>query len=382
MDKSFEIKSEESELSASELQRYSRHIVIPEIGIEGQQKLKSAKVLLIGAGGLGSPAGMYLAAAGVGTIGIVEYDEVSYSNLQRQILFNTEDVGNSKAQIAKQRLNSLNPEIEIVLHETKLTKDNALGLIGNYDIVVDGSDNFATRYLVNDACVMSGKPFVSGSVLRFEGQVSFFDSTDGPCYRCLFPKPPAESPSCSDAGVLGVLPGIIGSLQANEVIKFIIGKGDLLIGRLLKLDALKMKFTELHFEKDLNCPECSENPLITELSNNDETFITKENQTCEITVEELKQKFDRKENFILLDVREPYEKEIADIGGVNIPFNSLSDKLDEFNKNNEFVVYCHVGARSYYAVEFMKDNGFKNVKNLIGGIDEWAVKIDSIVRKY
>lgn len=379
------------DLSADEFLRYERHLVLPEIGIEGQKKLKAAKVLLIGAGGLGSPAGMYLAAAGVGKIGIVEYDDVSFSNLQRQILFVTDDVGNSKVMLAKFRLNELNPEIEVLAHDVKLSKENALEIIKDYDIVVDGSDNFATRYLVNDACVMLNKPFVSGSVLKFEGQLSFFDSSDGPCYRCLFPMPPQGNLSCSDAGVLGVLPGIIGSLQANEVIKFIIGKGELLKGRLLKFDSMKTKFSVIHFEKNPDCPVCSDNPLITELqefnencnSQNKSNNNMNDNSNWEISVEELKQKIDNNENFLLLDVREYFESDIATLGGTIIPLKELPDRHKEMNVNEEIIVYCRSGNRSHTAVEFLRDRaGFKKMKNLVGGVLAWSDRIDNKMKKY
>jgi molybdopterin/thiamine biosynthesis adenylyltransferase/rhodanese-related sulfurtransferase len=386
--------STDKELTPSEIERYSRHIAIPEIGIEGQTKLKAAKALIIGAGGLGSPLGLYLAAAGVGKIGIVDFDNVSYSNLQRQILYTGNDVGMPKAETAKEKLKAINPNIDIEIYDEKLTSDNALQIIKDYDIVADGSDNFATRYLVNDACVLLKKPVVYGSILRFEGQVSVFDSSIGPCYRCLFPEPPnqGEVPSCEEGGVLGVLPGIIGSIQANEVIKYFLGKGELLIGRLLMLDALAMRFRELKFEKNPDCPVCGDTPLITELidyekfCSNKSKINMKEHSEWEITIEELKEKIDKGEKFTLLDIREPYEASIASIaGGVLIPINSLPYKLEEIpaGKDDEIILYCHSGRRSFYAMEFLRDRaGFINVKNLIGGITEWATKIDPTMKKY
>jgi sulfur-carrier protein adenylyltransferase/sulfurtransferase len=388
--------STSNELTPREIERYSRHLVIPEVGMEGQQKLKSASVLLIGAGGLGSPMGMYLAAAGVGKIGIVDFDTVSYSNLQRQIIYSTNDVGHPKGELAKERLHSINPNVEVIVYDTKLTKDNALEIIKDYDVIADGSDNFATRYLVNDACVLLRKPFASASILRFEGQVSFFNPAMGPCYRCLYPEPPnqGDAPSCEEGGVLGVLPGIIGSIQANEVIKYIIGKGELLNSRLLLLDALKMKFREIKFEKNPACPACGENPLITELINYEEFCNNNLNNNktnmadysnSEITVEEHKKRTDAGEKVFLLDVREQFETEIASIGGYLIPMSELRDRLNELpeNKDEEIIVYCRTGNRSHHAMVFLREEaGYTNVKNLLGGIHAWHDKIDSNIRKY
>jgi molybdopterin/thiamine biosynthesis adenylyltransferase/rhodanese-related sulfurtransferase len=393
MPKAKEKISTVNELTPREIERYSRHLVIPEVGMEGQQKLKSARVLLIGAGGLGSPMSMYLAAAGLGKIGIVDFDTVSYSNLQRQIIYSTNDVGHPKGGLVKERLLSINPNIEIKVYDTKLTKDNALDIIKNYDIVADGSDNFATRYLVNDACVLLNKPFVYGSILRFEGQVSFFDSVNGPCYRCLYPVPPnaGDVPSCEEGGVLGVLPGIIGSIQANEVIKYIIGKGESLNGRLLLLDALKMKFREIKFEKDPACPSCGKNPVITELIDYEEFCNNINNKTnmtdsnTEISVEEYKRRIDSGDLPYLLDVREQYESDIASIGGHLIPMSELRDRMDELpeNKNAEIIVYCRTGNRSHHAMMYLKEEGgYTNVKNLLGGIHAWHDRIDSSVTKY
>jgi adenylyltransferase/sulfurtransferase len=383
-------------LSDGEIERYNRNLIIPEVGVEGQEKLKAAKVLIVGAGGLGSPIGMYLAAAGVGKIGIVDFDRVNLSNLQRQVVFSTDDVGKAKAKITAQRLKELNTEIEVDIYNLKLSSNNALEIIREYDFVADGSDNFATRYLVNDACVLLGKPDVYGSILRFEGQVTVFDSKRGPCYRCLYPEPPAPGsiPSCEEAGVLGVLPGIIGSIQANEVIKYIIGKGDLLVGRLMMFDALKMKFKEITFEKDKNCPVCGDNPTITKLLDYEglcgavdaaeRTGNEVNNQSkLEISVDELKHKLDKNENIYLLDVREPFESRIASIGGQLIPLGQLPERLDELNKDDEIVIYCHTGVRSLYAAKFLKDKaGFNNALSLHGGINAWSEKIDSSIKKY
>lgn len=404
MQKTADEISVSGELTPKEIERYSRHLVIPEVGIEGQEKLKNANVLMIGAGGLGSPIGMYLAAAGIGTIGIVDFDTVSYSNLQRQVMYSTNDVGHSKAELTKARLNEINPNIKIITYETKLTKENALELIKDFDIIADGSDNFATRYLVNDACVLLGKPFVYGSILRFEGQVSFFNPKTGPCYRCLYPEPPiaGDVPSCEEGGVLGVLPGIIGSIQAAEVIKYIIGKGELLKGRLLMFDALKMKFREIGFFKNTDCPACGENPLITELidyeefcsnkgnvrSNNPENntkYKMSANPKWEITVTDYKAKIDSGEEPFLLDVREPFEAKIASIGGHLIPLSELRDRMSELpeDKNAELIIYCRTGNRSHHAMIYLREEGgYTNVKNLLGGIHAWHDKIDPEVKKY
>jgi adenylyltransferase/sulfurtransferase len=385
-------------LSDSELRRYARHLVIPEIGEEGQKKLKASSVLITGAGGLGSPLGMYLAAAGIGKIGIADFDTVSYSNLQRQVLFSEGDVGQSKAEIAKERLLEINPGIEVKSYNIKLTSDNAIDIINEHDIIADGSDNFSAKYLLNDACVLVGKPLVYGSVLRFEGQVSVFNTKQGPCYRCLYPEPPVNVPSCEEAGVFGVLPGIIGSIQANEVIKIIIGIGELLTGRLLTLDALEMKFKELIFDKNPDCPVCGKIPVIKNIKKENYDFeICKSENTktelmndkrfqrneWEITVGELKKKIDGKEKFFLVDVREPFETRISSIGGELIPINDLPNRIGELNKEMEIIVYCRTGHRSHYAVEFLKNQaGFKKVKNLLGGINDWADKIDNSLPKY
>jgi adenylyltransferase/sulfurtransferase len=383
-----------ADLSDSELRRYTRHLVIPEVGVKGQTKLKIASVLIVGAGGLGSPLGMYLAAAGIGKIGIVDFDNVSYSNLQRQVLFAEGDVGRSKAEIAKERLLEINPGIEVISYDVKLEADNAFDIIKEYDVIADGSDNFSAKYLLNDACVLLGKPFVYGSVLRFEGQASVFYTKDGPCYRCLYPEPPENVSSCEEAGVLGVLPGIIGSIQANEVIKLIIGKGELLTGRLLMLNALEMKFKELKYNKNPDCPVCGKNPVIKILKKDNYDFENCKNENhiqhnlvqhneWEITVEELKIKIDNSEKFFLVDVREQFETRISSIGGELIPINDLPGRIDELNKEEEIIVYCRTGHRSHYAVQYLRDNaGFTKVKNLLGGINDWADKIDNSLPKY
>lgn len=389
---------ENTSLSDNEMERYSRHLVIPEVGKAGQLKLKKAKVLVLGAGGLGSPISIYLAAAGVGRIGIMDFDVLSYSNLQRQILYSTNDVGHLKTELAKTRLLEVNPNVEITLHNEKLTSANALEILKDYDIIADGTDNFATRYLVNDACVLLGKPFVYGSILRFEGQVTFFDPKNGPCYRCLYSEPPAagDTPNCADGGVLGVLPGIIGAMQANEVIKFILGKGELLTGRLLLLDALSMKTREVKFKKDPACPVCGENPEITELidyeefcnnnfNGNNKNGDMTEHHDWEITVEEYKKRLDSGEEIYLLDIREPHESKIASIGGVLIPMSELPERMSELpeDKNTEIIVYCRTGNRSHHVTLYLKENaGYKNVKNLIGGIYAWHDRIDPAVSKY
>ncbi len=381
-----------NELTPEEIQRYSRHMVLSEVGEEGQKKLKAAKVLIVGAGGLGSPIGLYLAAAGVGTIGVVDFDIVSYSNLQRQVLFSEGDVGSSKAEIAKERLIEINPGIEVIRYNDKLTYQNAIEIISGYDVVADGSDNFSAKYLINDACVLLGKPLVYGSVLKFEGQASVFYTKKGPCYRCLYPEPPEDVPSCEEAGVLGVLPGIIGSIQANEVIKLIIGKGNPLTGRLLMLNSLDMKFREIRFEKNPDCPVCGVNPSIKNLTAENYNFESCNSEPeeinhviydADITVEELKKKIDNNEKFSLIDVREPFETRISTIGGELIPINDLPYRLNELNKDEEIIVYCRSGHRSHHAVQYLREQaGFKKARNLLGGINLWADKIDNSLTKY
>jgi adenylyltransferase/sulfurtransferase len=379
------------ELSGEEIRRYGRHLIMPEVGMDGQKKLKAASVLLIGAGGLGSPLGLYLAAAGVGRIGIVDFDVVDYSNLQRQVLHSTKDVGRPKLASARERLEGINPFVKIETHEMHLNSENALDLFSRYDIIVDGTDNFPTRYLVNDACVLTGKPNVYGSIFRFEGQVSVFATNDGPCYRCLYPEPPPPGlvPSCAEGGVLGILPGIIGTIQANETVKLIIGKGEPLIGRLLLFDALKTKFRELKLRKNPDCPVCGQHRTITSLIDY-EAFcgvqagwdsFTREEQ-YEITVGELKRRLDNKDDLFILDVREPQEYQICNLNGYLIPLRELPKRINELDTAKEIIVHCKVGGRSRQAVEFMKQSGFRKVKNLVGGIDEWAEIIDPAMPRY
>lgn len=384
------ISTKNIHLSNEEILRYSRHLIMPEVGMEGQKKLKASKVLMIGAGGLGSPLGMYLAAAGIGKLGIVDFDVVDETNLQRQLLHSTNDVGRSKLESAKEKINQLNPNVKVETYETMLNSENALDILKNYDIIVDGTDNFPTRYLVNDACVLLGKPYVYGSIFRFEGQVTVFDAENGPCYRCLYPTPPPPGlvPSCAEGGVIGVLPGIIGSLQALETIKLITGIGDSLIGRLILFDALKFKTRELKLRKNPECPVCGENPTLHELIDYQQFCgITSEDENGEIadqiSVYDLKNKLDINDDIFLLDVREPHEYEINNINnGYLIPVNDLPERINELDSSREIVVYCKTGRRSANAVNFLKKAGFRKVKNLVGGITAWAEKIDKNVPKY
>ena len=377
-------------LSAEEIQRYSRHLIMPEVGMDGQLKLKQAKVLLIGTGGLGAPLSLYLAAAGVGKLGLVDFDVVDFSNLQRQVTFTTKDVGRRKVEAASERLRDMNPDIEIVVHETKLTSENALELFKDYDIVADGTDNFPTRYLVNDACVLTGKPNVYGSIFRFEGQVSVFGHEDGPCYRCLYsePPPPGLVPSCAEGGVLGVLPGIVGAMQANEVIKLIIGKGEPLKGRLLLFDALGMKFRELKLRKNPDCPLCGDHRTVTKLIDYNEFCGIRGEEAGdtvsvpEISVTELKQRLDNGDDLFILDVREPHEYQICHLEGHLIPLNDLPARVSELDSAKEIVVHCRSGQRSAKAVQFLQQAGFKKVANLAGGILAWSDQVDPSVPKY
>jgi len=377
-------------LTKDEVLRYSRHLIMPEVGMEGQEKLKAASILLIGAGGLGSPLGMYLAAAGVGRIGLVDFDVVDFTNLQRQVIHGTKDVGRPKLQSAMERLADINPEVKLEGHETRLTSENAMDILRDYDIVIDGTDNFPTRYLVNDACVLLGKPNVYGSIFRFEGQASVFDATRGPCYRCLYhqPPPPGMVPSCAEGGVLGILPGIIGLIQATEAIKLIIGKGTPLIGRLLRFDALEMKFQELKLRKDPNCPICGENPTITELIDYNEFCGIRpapeiEGDTAvEITPEELKERLER-DDVVLVDVREPHEWDICHIEGAKlIPLSEFTRRINELDSASEIVLYCHHGQRSMRALRFLEKAGFRKLWNLKGGIDAWALSVDPDMPRY
>ncbi len=373
-------------MTKDEQLRYSRHMIMPEVGPEGQGRLNAAKVLCIGAGGLGSPAALYLAAAGIGTVGLVDFDEVDLSNLQRQILHGTKDVGRKKLDSARERLRDVNPSIEIETHECRFTSDNALEIVSRYDVVVDGSDNFPTRYLSNDVCVFAKKPNVYGSVYRFDGQSTVFaPHLGGPCYRCLFPEPPPPGsvPNCAQAGVLGVLPGIIGTIQASETIKLILGVGEPLIGRLLYFDALKMKFREFNLRRDPQCPVCGDSPSITKPIDYEQFCGISTSVIPTVSVRELKQKLDARENFQLVDVREPFEHEIASIDGARlIPLGELPDRLDELNRETLTIVHCHSGQRSAQAVRLMREAGFANVFNLEGGIAKWSDEIDSDVPQY
>ena len=376
-------------LSHAEVLRYSRHLLLPEVGVEGQRKLKAARVLTIGAGGLGSPLSLYLAAAGVGTIGIVDFDVVDLTNLQRQIVHGTATLGHPKLESAKARLTDLNPNVNVIGHEARLTSENALEIIKDYDIVVDGTDNFPTRYLVNDACVLLDKPNVYGSIFRFEGQASIFYAKEGPCYRCLYsePPPPGLVPSCAEGGVLGVLPGIIGSIQALETIKWIIGAGDSLVGRLVLFDALKLRFRELKLRKDPSCPICGPNPTIRELIDY-QAFCgigaEPEYTGVEISVEAFQREREQKgDELVLVDVREPHEWEIAHIDGAHlIPLSQLPDRLNELDGHAEIVTQCHHGARSMKALEILRGAGFSKVRNLAGGIDAWAERVEPGMARY
>jgi len=384
-----------NDLSRDELRRYSRHLTLPEVGLAGQRKLKQAKVLVVGAGGLGAPLGLYLAAAGVGTIGIVDHDVVEESNLQRQVIHSTAGIGTSKARSAADRIGELNPGVAVVVHEARLTSENALDILRGYDVVVDGTDNFPTRYLVNDACVLLGKPNIYGSVYRFEGQASVFGAAAGPCYRCLFPEPPPPGavPSCAEGGVLGVLPGIVGLIQATETLKRIVGIGESLVGRLLVFDALEMRFRELKLRKDPACPVCGADPSVTSLIDY-ELFCGAKPQQAErngavaasqadITPIELKAKLDRGERFELVDVREEFELDIGKLPFTKwIPLVELADRVGELDKNTETIVYCHSGGRSGQAVRFLRGEGFANARNLLGGISRWSDEVDPSIEKY
>jgi sulfur-carrier protein adenylyltransferase/sulfurtransferase len=379
------------ELNSDEIKRYSRHLILPEVGIGGQKRIKAASVLCIGAGGLGSPIAMYLAAAGIGKIGIVDFDVVDYSNLQRQILHTDADVGRPKAQSAKESIHGLNPNCEVVIHNTRISSENALDLIRPYDIVVDGTDNFPTRYLTNDACVLLKKPNVYGSIFRFEGQASVFaPHLGGPCYRCLYPEPPppGEVPSCAEGGVLGVLPGIIGCIQATEILKLALGKGNLLVGRLLLFNALEMKFRELKLRRDPQCPVCGENPTVKELIDY-EMFCgiqppQPNGSPNEVTVQEMKRALDNPSLGIkIVDVREEFEYEIARIAGVPLlPMSQIQRRFTELDPNSQYYLLCKVGARSRDVVGFLHEQGFKYVKNVKGGMDAWSAEIDPTVPRY
>jgi sulfur-carrier protein adenylyltransferase/sulfurtransferase len=386
----FEVKPEVATLTNDEILRYSRHLIMPEVGMVGQQKLKAARVLCIGAGGLGSPLALYLAAAGVGTLGIVDFDVVDFTNLQRQIIHSTADVGRKKLDSAAEKLKAINPFINLKTFETRLTSENALELFRDFDIVADGTDNFPTRYLVNDACVLTGKPNVYGSIFRFEGQASVFATEEGPCYRCLYPEPPPPGlvPSCAEGGVLGILPGLVGVMQATEVIKLILGAGEPLIGRLLLIDALGMKFRELKLRKNPECPACGKHPTITKLIDYNEFCGIRgeekpvETGIPEMQVEELKRRLDAGDDLFVLDVREPHEYQICNIGGHLIPLGDLPKRVNELDSSREIVAHCRSGVRSAKAVGFLQQAGFKKVHNLAGGILAWADRVDPKMPKY
>src|SRR5215467_11323490 len=378
-------------LSKEEILRYSRHLIMPEVGMEGQQKLKAARVLCIGTGGLGSPLALYLAAAGVGTLGLVDFDVVDFTNLQRQVIHFSSDVGRPKLESAKEKIAAINPYINVKTFETKLTSENALQIFQDFDIIVDGTDNFPTRFLVNDACVFTGKPNVYGSIFRFEGQASVFATKEGPCYRCLYPEPPPPGlvPSCAEGGVLGILPGLVGLIQATEAIKLILGKGEPLIGRLLLVDALGMRFRELKLRKNPECVVCGKHPTVTKLIDYEEFCgLRGQEQPVattgipEISVEELKRRLDAKDDLFILDVREPHEYQICNLNGYLIPLNDLPKRVHELDQTKELVVHCRSGARSARAVQFLQQAGFTKAKNLKGGILAWADRIDPRVPKY
>jgi sulfur-carrier protein adenylyltransferase/sulfurtransferase len=373
--------------SSSEFARYSRHIIMPEVGLEGQRKLKSSSVLIVGAGGLGTPSAIYLAAAGVGRVGIVDFDTIERSNLHRQILYSEADIGKSKAEVARERLLQVNPNISVELHRVRLDSSNALEIMKDYDIILDGTDNFPTRYLVNDACVLLGKPNVYASIFRFEGQASVFYAKQGPCYRCLYsePPPPGLVPSCAEGGVLGVLPGIMGSIQAAESIGLILGRGKPLIGRLLLFNALDMKFEELKLKKDPKCLICGPHPKIKELIDYDAFCGVAEELTpdLEVSPSQLKSWIDKENDAVILDVREPWEYEICHLEGSKlIPLGKLPERVNELSTAGEIIVYCHVGGRSAQAVRFLQGLGFKKAKNLKGGIKAWAEEVDPTMQTY
>lgn len=382
--------SNEGALNNEEILRYSRHLIMPEVGMAGQQKLKAARVLCIGTGGLGSPLVLYLAAAGVGTIGLVDYDVVDYTNLQRQIIHHTDDVGRRKIDSAAEKVFAINPFVNIVRFETMLASANALEILKNFDIIADGTDNFATRYLVNDACVLSGKPNVYASIFRFEGQATIFATESGPCYRCLYPEPPPPGlvPSCAEGGVLGVLPGMLGVIQATEVIKLILGAGEPLIGRLLLVDALATRFRELKVRKDPDCPVCGANPTVRELIDYNQFCGIRGEEVStviavpEIQPEEFKRRLDTGDDIFVLDVREPHEYEICNLSGYLIPVGDLPRRVHELDSSKDIVVHCRSGVRSAKAVEFLRQAGFKNVTNLAGGILRWSDTVDPSVPKY
>ena len=378
-------------LNNEEILRYSRHLIMPEVGMAGQEKLKAASVLLIGAGGLGSPLALYLSAAGVGRLGLVDFDVVDATNLHRQVIHSTKSVGMLKVESAKARINEINPNVVVETYKEPVTRDNILKILANYDLVIDGTDNFPTRYLVNDAAVMLNKPNIYGSIFRFDGQVTVFKPKDGPCYRCLYPEPPPPGmvPSCAEGGVLGILPGTVGLIQATEAVKLIIGVGKPLIGRLLLYNALDMSFRELKIRRDPNCPMCSDKASIKELIDYEQFCgVGRGNEEAapaagaEIDVQTLKEWRDQKKKFVLLDVREPNEYEIANLGGKLIPLGQLPESISQLDSADEIVVHCKMGGRSARAQAVLNKFGFKKVYNLAGGIDAWSVEIDPSLPRY
>ena len=384
-------------LSQDEMKRYSRHLMMPEVGLKGQERLKAASVLIIGTGGLGSPSSLYLAAAGVGRIGLVDFDKVDYSNLQRQVLYSTSDVGKPKIQVAKERLQATNPEIKIETYETRLSSENAMELFRNYDIIIDGTDNFPTRYLTNDACVLLGKPNVYGSIFRFEGQASVFDAKRGPCYRCLYPEPPPPGlvPSCAEGGVLGVLPGLVGVIQATEAIKLILGESDVLIGRLLLVNALKMQFREVKLRKNEECPLCGKHRTIHHLidynqfcgvvpENQQQAPIQEETDSLEISVKELDRIIKSGKKVRIIDVREQHEWEICHLNQAELmPLSEFQNHISKLKKDEEIVIHCRSGGRSMQALQILRDQlGFTKVKSVAGGITAWAQEIDPNMPTY
>jgi adenylyltransferase/sulfurtransferase len=384
-------RARSTSLGPQEVARYSRHLIMPEVGLEGQKRLKAASVLLVGAGGLGSPLGLYLAAAGVGRIGIVDYDTVDFSNLQRQVLHGTADVGRPKLHSARDRLQAINPEVTLDLFETRLTSANALQVLAPYDVIIDGTDNFPTRYLVNDACVLLEKPNIYGSIFRFDGQASVFYPGRGPCYRCLYPEPPppGEVPSCAEGGVLGILPGLIGCIQATEAVKLILGQGEPLVGRLLLYDALQMTFREFKVRRNPQCPVCGDAPTITRLIDYEQFCgiphqeASTSSADLDMTVEELKKRLDSGEDLFILDVRNPEEFQICRIpGSTLIPLPSLSQRFGELDPSRELIVHCKSGMRSMKAIQFLRDKGFRKLKNVKGGILAWAQRIDRGMPQY
>ena len=381
-----------AQLTPGQFERYRRHLSLPEVGVEGQQRLLAGRVLLIGAGGLGCPLAQYLAAAGVGTLGLVDHDRVEASNLQRQVLYGTADVGRAKVDVAAERLRGQNPDEKVVTHAVRLTSENALALLADWDVIVDGSDNFPTRYLVNDACVLLGKPNVHGSIFRFDGQASVFDARVGPCYRCLYPEPPPPGavPSCAEGGVLGVLPGLVALIQASETLKLVLGIGDSLCGRLLQIDALGMEFREFRIQKDPKCPACGEQPTLTQLIDyEDFCGMPSQNERGlalrETTVKELQAARERGDELLLLDVREPSEHARAKIAGAKlVPLGELEGRVGELSawRGKRIVIHCHHGGRSARACALLREHGFEQVENLAGGIDAWSQSVDPSVPRY